>query len=121
MRMWMMVCVGALMLVSVVLPSGAWGATMDDVKNEMAQDPLPIGQMSRVMFVPMAVYGNTHMPYTNLCVSGGRLHPIAGGATDTDMGPVPPGNQYSVLFVLKDFGGYDIFEHERKVSLPDCK
>jgi len=121
MRAWIMLGVGALLLISAVVPSGASGATMDDVTKEIAQNARPLEGKRFVVYVPMVVFGNTHMPLTNLCVSGGRLRPIDGSATVTDMGPVSQGNQYSVQIFLRDGGGYDTYQYERKVSLPDCK
>jgi hypothetical protein len=120
MRVWIMLGVGALMLATAVVPSGAWGATMDDVKKEMAQYPSPGWGARLVMYVPMAGSGNTLVAMTDVCLSGGRLRPIAGGGTTTDMGPWQ-GDTYSVQIFRRDGGGYDFYQYERKVSLPDCK
>ncbi len=123
MRVWMMLGVGALMLATVVLPSGAWGATIEDVRSEMAKTPLPIwGWGTRlVLYVPMAGSGNTLVAMPDLCVSGGRLRPIAAGAAGMDVGPAPQDNQYVAQIVMRDSGGYDIHWYVRKVTLPDCK
>ncbi len=99
MRVWMMLGIGALLLISAVVPSGASGATIDDVRKEMADNPSPYWGTRLLMFVPMepsGVSGQMHMPMTELCASGGKLRPISEGATGTDMGPVPPGNEYTV-------------------------
>jgi hypothetical protein len=119
--MWIMLGIGALMLGTAVLPSGAWGATMDDVKKEMAETARPFWGERPVMYVPMVGSGNTLVAMTSLCVSGGRLRPIAGGATVTDLGPAPQDNQYSIQIFSRDGGGYDIYQYERKVTLPNCK
>jgi len=126
MRVWVMLGVGALMIATVVLPSGVWGATMtiDEVKKEMAEQHIPFEMSRLVMFVPMdqsGVSGHIHIPMTELCASGGRLRPIGESATGIDMGPVPPGNQYSVQIFVRDYGGYDMFLYTRQVSIPDCK
>lgn len=120
MRTWIMLGIGALMLAVAVLPSGASGATMDDVRKEMAENPTPFYMTRLVVSVPMLGSGNTLTTASELCISGGRLRPIAGGATATDMGPWQ-GNEYSVQISMRDGGGYDLFRYERKVSLPDCK
>jgi hypothetical protein len=52
-------------------------------------------------------------------VSGGRLRPIDG--RNIDVGPAPQGNQYLVHIVMRDGGGYDIYQYQRTVTLPDCK
>jgi hypothetical protein len=87
----------------------------------MAQNARPYWGERPVMYVPMANFGNMHMPMTNLCVSGGRLRPIGEGGTATDMGPAPQGNQYTVVIHSRDGGGYDIYQFNRQVTLPDCK
>jgi hypothetical protein len=117
MRVWIMMGVGALMLATAVLPSGVWGITMDELKQEMAQNKTPWWGTRLVMYVPMVGPDNKLMPITELCVSGGRLHPMA--ATATDMGPAQ--DQYSVVIHMRDGGGYDIYQYERKVSVPECK
>ena len=38
-----------------------------------------------------------------------------------DMRPVRHANQYPLQIFLRDGGVHDIFQYERKVSLPDCK
>jgi hypothetical protein len=114
-----MLGVGALLLAAVVAPSGVWSATMADVKDEMTKNPSPFWGTRLVMFVPMAGSSNTLVSMANLCVSGGRLRPIDG--RNMDVGPAPPGNQYSVRVTMRDGGGYDIDQYERKVTLPDCK
>ncbi len=122
MRLWMMLGIGALMLVTAVSPSGAWGATMDDVDKEMKENGAPSYGTKLVCYVPMVVYGNAHLPLTDVCVSGGRIRPLPGESTTvTDMGPVAAGNQYSVQIFLRDRVGNDIFQYERKISIPDCK
>ena len=120
MRSWIMLGVGLLLLFTVAVPSGTRGATMDDLKDEMAKDPLVREGKRYVMYVPMMFFNGMHMSAANLCVSGGRLRPIE-GVTGTDMGPAPQGNQYSVLVFARDGGGYDTFQYERKVTWPDCK
>jgi hypothetical protein len=120
MRLWIMLGVGALMLATVVLPSGAWGATMNDVKKEMAQNPTPWWGTRLVMYIPMVGSGNTLVAMPDLCLSGGTLRPIAGGATTADLGPWK-GNTYTVQIFMRDGGGYDIFQYSREVTLPDCK
>ena len=121
MRVWIKISVGALMLTATVLPSGAWGATMDDVRKEMAEKARPFWGERPVMYVPMVGPDNTLVAMTSLCVSGGRLRPIAEGATVTDLGPAPQDNQYSIQIFSRDGGGYDIYQYERKVTLPACK
>ena len=124
MRVWIMLGIGALMLFSVVLPSGVWGATIEDVRKEMADNPSPYWGTRLLMFVPMepsGVSGNMHMPMNDLCASSGRLRPISESAKDSDMGPVPPGNEYTVQIFMRDGGGYDIWQYSRKVTIPDCK
>jgi hypothetical protein len=121
-----MLGIGALMLAIAVLPSGAWGATMtiDEVKKEMAEQHIPLELSRLVMYVPMdqsGVSGQMHMPMTELCASGGKLYPISEGPKGSDMGPVPPGNQYSVQIFVRDYGGYDTVLYNRQVSIPDCK
>ena len=123
MRACIMLGVGALMLATVALPSGARGATMDDVKSEMEKTFTPVGTRLE-MRVPMVVSGAMHMSITDLCVSGGVLRSTGGGAPTIDMGPVRPGNQYSVLVVRRfplSATGDEIFLYERRVSLPECK
>ncbi len=69
------------------------------------------------------------MPIDQLCVSGGRLRPISGGPAGpvpgpTDLGPVRPGNQYSVTIVEKSTSsatGDEKIVAQRTVSIPDCK
>jgi len=124
MRVWMMLGVGALLLAAVTVPCGAWGATIDDVKKEMAQNPSPWWGTRLVMYVPMdpvGVSGQMHMSMTELCAAGGRLRPMSEGAAGTDWGPVPEGKEYTVQIFMRDGGGYDIWQYSRKVSVPDCK
>jgi len=121
MRMWIMLGVGALMLVTVVFPSGAWGASLDDVKTEMGQTAAPSWGSRISMRVPMVGSGVTLVSMPDACASGGRLRPISGGAAVSDFGPVPPGNQYSVLVCYRNAIGDETFLFERKVTLPDCK
>jgi hypothetical protein len=119
-----MMGVGALMLAIAVLPSGASGATIDDVRKEMADNPSPYWGTRLVMVVPMdpiGVSGNIHMPMTELCAGGGRLRPMSEGAAGTDWGPIPEGKEYTVQILMRDGGGYDIWKYSRKVSIPDCK
>ena len=128
MRMWIMLGAGALMLAAVVLPSGVWGATIDDVKAEMAKMSSPPGTRLDLR-IPREIEENARMPIDQLCVSGGRLRPIGGGPAGavpgpTDLGPVRPGNQYSVAIVQKSTGsatGDEKMVAERIVSIPDCK
>ena len=128
MRVWIMLGVGALMLADVVLPSGVWGATIDDVKAEMAKMSTPPGTRLELR-IPREIEENARMPIDQLCVSGGRLRPIGGGPAGplkapADLGPVKPGNQYSVTIVEKSTGsatGDEKIVAERTVSIPDCK
>jgi len=119
MRVWIMLGIGALMLATAVWPSGAWGATLDDVRKEMAENATPWHGTRLLLYVPMAGSGNTLVAMTNLCVSGGRLRPIDGA--NVDVGPAPKDNQYLVHIVMRDGGGYDIYQYERMVTLPNCK
>ena len=124
MRMWIMLGIGAVMLVSVVLPSGAWGATIEDVRKEMAANPSPYWGTRLLMFVPMEPVGESGqmlMSMTELCASGGRLRPISEDAKGMDMGPVPAGNEYTVQIFMRDGGGYDTWQYSRKVTIPNCK
>ena len=126
MRMWMMLGVGALMLAAVALPSGVWAATIDDVKAEMQKMPIPPGGGRLELRIPREDYETTRMPIDQLCVSNGRLRPTStsGSLSTTDMGPVRPGNQYSVWIVQKlptSATGEETMVAERKVSIPDCK
>jgi hypothetical protein len=124
MRVWMMLGVGALLLVAVIVPCGVWGATIEDVRKEMADNPSPYWGTRLLMLVPMepsGVSGHMLMPMNELCASGGTLRPISDGATGTDMGPVPPGNEYTVQILMRDGGGYDIWKYSRKVTVPGCK
>lgn len=119
MRAWFMLGASVLMLATVVLPTGVGGATIDDVRKEMADNPSPYWGTRLLTYVPMAGSGNTLVSMANLCVSGGRLRPIDGA--NVDLGPAPTNNQYSVQVVMRDGGGYDIYRYERKVTLPACK
>jgi hypothetical protein len=122
--MWIMLGVGALMLASVVLSGGALGATIEDVRKEMADNPSPYWGTRLLIFIPLepsGVSGSMQMPMTELCASGGRLRPISESAKDIDMGPVPPGNEYTVQIFMRDGGGYDIWQYSRKVTIPNCK
>ncbi len=124
MRVWMMLGVGLLLLTAVAVPSGAWSATIEEVRKEMADNPSPYWGTRLMMFVPMepsGMSGNFHMSMSELCASGGTLRPISEGAKGMDMGPVPPGNEYTVQIFMRDGGGYDIWQYSRKVTLPDCK
>ena len=124
MRVWIMLGIGAVMLVSVVLPSGAWGATIEDVRKEMAANPSPYWGTRLLMFVPMEPVGESGqmlMSMTELCASGGRLRPISEDAKGMDMGPVPAGNEYTVQIFMRDGGGYDTWQYSRKVTIPNCK
>ena len=133
MRISIMLGVGALLLAAVVLPSGVWGATIDDVKAEMAKMSTPPGTRLELR-VPREDHENIRMPIDQLCVSGGRLRPIQsvpahpitslGSTPITDMGPVKPGNQYSVWIIARSIisaTGDEKFLAERTVSIPDCK
>jgi hypothetical protein len=119
MRLSIMLGVAVLMLFTVASPSGAFGATMDDVKSEMAKNPSPWWGTQHLMYVPMAGSSNTLVSMANLCVSGGRLRPLDGA--NVDVGSAPQDNQYLVNIVMRDGGGYDVYRYQRKVSLPDCK
>ena len=120
MRVWMMLGIGALLLVSaVVSSSGAWGATIEDVRKEMAENPTMWHGTRLLMYVPMVGSSNTLVAMTSLCVSGGRLRPIDGA--NVDVGPAPKDNQYMVHIVMRDGGGYDIYQYQRMVTLPNCK
>ena len=124
MRLWMMLGIGALMLVTAVLPSGAWGATIDDVKAEMKKMPNPPGGRLELR-IPREDYGKKRMPIDQLCVSGGRLRPIKGSGSEaiTDMGPVRSSNKYQVQIVEKfpSQTGDEKIRATRTVSIPDCK
>ena len=124
MRLWIMLGVAALMLVTVASPSGAWGATIEDVRKEMADNPSRDWGTRLLMFVPMdqsGVSGIMHIPMTELCAASGRLRPIGQGAAGMDMGPVPEGKEYTVQIFMRDGGGYDTWQYSRKVTVPDCK
>ncbi len=125
MRVWIMLGVGALMLVAVVLPSGVWGATVDDVKAEMQKmtPTVPGGKLE--LRIPREIYGKNRMPIDQLCVSGGRLRPIStsGSTAITDMGPVRSSKKYRVSIVEKiaSATGDEKVRATRTVSIPDCK
>ena len=119
MRVWMMVGFGALLLISAVAPSGVWGATIEDVRKEMAENPTMWHGTRLLMYVPMVGSSNTLVAMTSLCVSGGRLRPIDGA--NVDVGPDPKDNQYMFHIVMRDGGGYDIYQYQRMVTLPNCK
>jgi hypothetical protein len=124
MRAWIMLGVGALLLTAVLVPSGAWGATIEDVRKEMADNPSRYWGTRLLLFVPMepaGVSGNMQMPMSELCASGGTLRPISEGAKGMDMGPVPAGKEYTVQVFMRDGGGYDTWQYSRKVTVPDCK
>ena len=124
MRVWMMVGIGALLLISAVVPSGVWGATIEDVRKEMADNPSRFWGTRLLMFVPMEPMGESGqmlISMTELCASGGRLRPISESAKGMDMGPVPPGNEYTVQIFMRDGGGYDTWQYSRKVTIPNCK
>ena len=124
MRVWIMLGVGALLLATVVVPSGAWGATIEDVRKEMAANPSPYWGTRLLMFVPMEPMGESGqmlISMTELCASGGRLRPISEDAKGMDMGPVPAGNEYTVQIFMRDGGGYDTWQYSRKVTIPNCK
>lgn len=119
-----MIGVSALMLAAVVLPSGVWGATIDDVKAEMKKMPNPPGGKLELR-IPREDYGKMRMPIDQLCVSGGRLRPIhtSGSKAVTDMGPVRSSNKYRVTIVEKfaSSTGEEKIRATRTVSIPDCK
>ena len=119
-----MIGVGALMLAVVVLPSGVWGATIDDVKAEM-KGMTPASGAKLELRIPREIYGKNRMPIDQLCVSGGRLRPIegSGSAAVKDMGPVKAGKTYQVTIVDKfaSATGDEKIRATRKVSIPDCK
>jgi hypothetical protein len=124
MRFWMMLGVGALMLAAVAVPSGVWGGTIADVNKEMADNAPKSWGDRLVMFVPMdqsGVSGTMAMPFTDLCASGGRLRPINQSAAGIDMGPLPEGNEYTVMIFLRNAAGIDFFKYARKVSVPNCQ
>ena len=124
MRAWIMLSIGALLLTAVVVPSGVWGATIEDVRKEMADNPSRFWGTRLLLFVPMEPMGEsgqTLISMTELCASGGKLRPISEDAKGMDMGPVPPGNEYTVQIFMRDGGGYDIWKYSRKVTIPDCK
>jgi len=124
MRVWMMLGIGALLLISAVVPSGVWGATIEDVRKEMAANPSPYWGTRLLMFVPMEPVGESGqmlMSMTELCAAGGRLRPISEDAKGMDMGPVPAGNEYTVQIFMRDGGGYDTWQYSRKVTIPNCK
>ncbi len=124
MRVWMMLGIGALMLAAIVLPSGVWGATVDDVKAEM-QKMTPTSGGKLELRIPREIYGKTRMPIDQLCVSGGRLRPIKGSGSEaiTDMGPVRSSKKYRVTIVekLSSATGDEKIRATRTVSIPDCK
>jgi hypothetical protein len=116
--------IGALLLISAVVPSGVWGATIEDVRKEMADNPTRYWGTRLVMYVPMdpmGVSGQMHMPMTELCAAGGRLRPMSEGVAGADFGPVPDGKEYTVQIFMRDGGGYDTWQYSRKVTVPDCK
>jgi len=124
MRVSIMLGVGALMLAAVVLPSGVWGATIDDVKAEM-QKMTPTAGGRLELRIPREDYGKKRMPIDQLCVSGGRLRPIStsGSTAITDMGPVRSSKKYRVTIVEKmsSATGDEKIRATRTVSIPDCK
>ena len=125
MRVWIMLGIGALMLFAVVLPSGVWGATIDDVKAEMQKMPIPSGGGRLELRVPREDFGTIRMNIDQLCVSAGRLRPTStsGSQQITDMGPVRPNNQYQVWIIQKfpSATGDEKTVADRLVSIPDCK
>ena len=124
MRFWMILCVSALMLAAVVLPSGVWGATIDDVKAEM-QKMKPTSGGKLELRIPREDYGKERMPIDQLCVSGGRLRPIStsGSTAVKDMGPVRSSKKYRVTIVekLASSTGDEKVRATRTVSIPNCK
>jgi hypothetical protein len=116
-----MLGVVAFMLTALVVPGGAWGATLDDVRAEMAKSPSPFWGTRLSLRVPMVGSGIPLVSLADVCVSGGRLRPTGGSAATIDVGPVSPGNQYGVQVFLRDAVANEMFLYERKVALPDCK
>jgi hypothetical protein len=120
-----MIGVGALMLAAVVLPSGVWGATIDDVRAEMKgmSPSTPGGTLD--LRIPREKFGKTRMNIDQLCVSGGRLRPIEGSGSDAvkDMGPAKAGKKYQVTIVekIKSATGDEKIRGSRMVTIPDCK
>ena len=121
MRMWMMLGVGALMLISVVLPGGAWGATIEEVRAEMAQAQMPAAMaMKPTLWVPLYGMGQTAVSWTDLCVSGDKLRRQNVNGESGEVGNAPANKQYSVL-VFGNSQGDTMILYQRQVSLPECK
>ena len=121
MRMWMILGVGALMLVSIILPSGAWGATIDEVRSEMTQAFMPFPMaMKPSLWVPLYGSGQTAVAWTDLCVSGDKLRRQNVEGASGEVGKAPADKQFSVLVYGNSYGDTLILYH-RQVSLPECK
>ena len=122
MRFRVLILVGVMVLAGLVLTSGGWTATFEEMKQEMSATPIP-GRTSLDMRVPMVFSGTTGMLLTELCVSEGTIRPMDPSKRNLDMGKVQPGTQFSVPVQMKFMSdsGDHIFMYQGMVELPACK
>ncbi len=120
MRVRIMIGVCPLMLASLALAGGAWGASFEDVHTEMAKTPAPAGTKLQV-WVPLAFSGRTSVSLTNVCVSGDSLRLKGSAESSDDMGKVVETNQYTILVLATNPIGDSTLQYYRQVSLPLCE
>ena len=120
MRAWIMMGVGAIVLASLPLTGGAWGASMEEIGKEMttaARRP-----MSRIaVWAPQVFSESKGVQVTDLCVSGDSLRTKGGSEPGRDMGKVAAGNAYRILVVSYDPVGDMTILYSREMSLPKCQ
>ena len=125
MRTWIMLGVGALMFATVVLPSGVWGATIEEVQADMAKRVAQPNVWGGKLFMGVPFHQSVHTAHItsmkDVCASAGGLRLISEGAAGTDLGPVPEGKEYTVYIFMRDTKGYDLWQYSQNVSIPDCK
>jgi hypothetical protein len=120
MRTWMMLGVGALMLIAMAVPGGVWGASLEDVYAETAKmGPPHLGKME--VWVPLVMWQGKAVSLADLCVSGSSVRRKGGADPGSDMGKMAPGNEYDVLIVHRNPIGDLTVQSVRHVSLSNCQ
>lgn len=113
---------GVVALIALLSTSTGWTETLEEIKAEMGAKFIP-GMNSLDMRVPVVMSGMTGMLVTELCASGGSLHPKDPSKASMDFGKVPPDNQFpvNVNLRIKSETGDHIYMYQRMLEVPACK
>ncbi len=107
-------------IVFAIAVSGAWGASLDDVRNEASTHHKPVDMYRTSIWVPLYGSGQTAIPYNELCVSGDKVRRVNADGTSVELGQAPVKKDYTVLVNANNYGD-QIIIHQQQVDMPACK